>query len=96
MTESLTIVIVVPADALDLHTASNVISNAEQHALTSDAQSVVLDLSQVEFIDAAGIGAIVGLNNRLNANGDGTVRLTAASHTVRRVFTLTRLTSLLT
>lgn len=55
---------------------------------------VVVDLSRVTFIDAAGLGAFVKAKHRLEQQGDQLVIVNASSR-VRRVFLLADLASLL-
>jgi anti-sigma B factor antagonist len=51
---------------------------------------VVLDMSQVEFIDSSIIGALVGLLRRVRAAG-GDVKLAAVTPEVEMIFEVTRL-----
>jgi anti-sigma B factor antagonist len=51
------------------------------------AVAVTVDLTRVTFLDAAGLGAIVGLRNELIAAG-GSLRITGASARVTRIFAL--------
>jgi len=48
---------------------------------------VVVDLHDVEFLDASGVGALLRLRNRLTER-QGTLRLTGAQPRVRRVLSL--------
>ncbi|MHB1583220.1 MAG: STAS domain-containing protein [Acidimicrobiales bacterium] len=59
-----------------------------------DGAAMEVDLSQLDFIDAAGIGAIVRVNNHLRDAGHHFV-LTGARGPVRRVFELVDLGGLL-
>jgi anti-sigma B factor antagonist len=56
--------------------------------------TVVLDLSQVTFLDAAGLGAIVGLRNALIANG-GALVLSAVHPRHARLFLIGGLAAIL-
>lgn len=53
--------------------------------------TVVLDLSQVEFIDSSGLGAIVATMKQLG--GDRKLALAGLTPTVDKVFRLTRMDS---
>jgi anti-sigma B factor antagonist len=55
---------------------------------------VVLDLSEVEMLDAGGLGVLVSLHNWACANGTQ-LRLVNPSKLVRQMLDLTRLTSVL-
>lgn len=50
---------------------------------------IVLDLSQVEFVDSSGLGAIVSCLKRLGPRG--TLAVAGAQGAVARLFTLTRM-----
>ncbi len=56
-----------------------------------DANSkVILDLSQLQFVDSAGIGAILSCLRRLNAAG-GDLKLSGVTKSVRGTFEITRM-----
>ena len=58
--------------------------------MTSDAPDrVILDLTQVDFVDSSGLGAIVSAMKNLQA--DARMDLAGLSPTVRKVFRLTRM-----
>ncbi len=54
------------------------------------ARDVVVDLSEVGFLDSTGLGVLVGRLKLLRANG-GTLRLVGLGERVLRVFTITGL-----
>ena len=51
---------------------------------------IVADLSQTDFLDSTGLGALVGALKRLRSK-DGEIRLVCAEGQVRKVFAITRL-----
>jgi anti-sigma B factor antagonist len=51
---------------------------------------VVMDFSQVDFIDSAGIGTLVSLSKLMKDSG-GCLRLTRLNENLRRVLSLSRL-----
>lgn len=51
---------------------------------------LVADFSAVRFCDAAGLGALVAVNNRI-ADGGGALRLVGVRPPQRRIFQITRL-----
>jgi anti-sigma B factor antagonist len=57
-----------------------------QH-IPRQAVTVTVDLTDVTFLDAAGLGAIVGLRNELIAAG-GSLQITGASSRMTRIFAL--------
>ena len=56
--------------------------------------NVILDMHRVEFVDSAGIGAIISCLKRLRAN-DGDLKLCGVVKPVRALFELVRLHRLL-
>lgn len=77
---------------LDMNTAPQLEQQLEE-ALTDSEASIMLDLSQCEFIDSTGIALIVRSWQRLDreAGGDGKGRLVLCSHNhqVRRLLKIT-------
>jgi anti-sigma B factor antagonist len=59
-------------------------------ALLEGKSKVVMDLSNVTFMDSSGIGALVAISRSLSAN-DGELRLVKLTPAVQTVFELTRL-----
>lgn len=60
----------------------------------SPGTDLVVNLEGLEFLDAAGLGVIVRLRNRLDGGGNS-LRLVAATPRIRRVFELAGLEGLL-
>ena len=79
---------------LDLSTASDLEAPLED-AISSGDASVLIDLSECEFIDSTGIALIVRAWQRLDrtadGDGDGRVVICSASDQVRRVLEITGL-----
>jgi anti-anti-sigma factor len=77
---------------LDMNTAPQLEKQLEE-ALADNEASIMLDLSQCEFIDSTGIALIVRSWQRLDreAGGDGKGRLVLCSHNhqVRRLLKIT-------
>jgi anti-anti-sigma factor len=60
-----------------------------RRAEATDADTIVLDLDELEFLDAAGVRLLLQLNSRSRNNG-GRLRIRPArSHQVQRVIELT-------
>jgi anti-sigma B factor antagonist len=57
--------------------------------------NLVIDLSQVAFLDSTGLGVLIGLLHRLRSR-DGSLVLAGASDRVYKVFHTTQLTKILT
>lgn len=57
--------------------------------IVSDAPRVILDLSQVDFLDSSGLGAVVAVRKLLAP--DRTLELSGLRPTVEKVFRLTRM-----
>jgi anti-anti-sigma factor len=76
---------------LDLSTASDLERPLEE-ALAGEEGSVLIDLSECEFIDSTGIALIVRAWQRLQQNGDGRgLALCSQNDQVRRVLEITGL-----
>ncbi|HEX8959485.1 MAG TPA: STAS domain-containing protein [Solirubrobacterales bacterium] len=59
---------------LDMNTAPELEGELEE-ALSQEGASIMLDLSECEFIDSTGIALVVRAWQRLNGNGSGSGRL---------------------
>ncbi len=80
---------------LDLLTAPDLWKSASEVVARLPSRSeLVIDLSQLDFLDAAGLGVLVRLRNHLRSK-DSALHLDAAPSRVRRVFELTELDGLL-
>jgi len=80
--------VIVPGDSL---VANNVASfKRELEELSRSAKGVVVDLSEVQFIDSAGCGALLQFHKRLKERGGGLV-LCCLSAPVRALFELVRI-----
>lgn len=63
-------------------------------ALAPDLECIEIDLSQIGFVDSAGVGALVLIYqaaNEMNLNGGVALRLTNLQPAVQQMFELTRL-----
>jgi anti-sigma B factor antagonist len=83
-----TSLLVVHGDA-DLHSAPE-LKERLRMAVDSGATNVVLDLSDVTFIDSTSLGVLLGSMRRLR-EVDGQLRLVVPRPEVRRIFELTLL-----
>lgn len=62
----------------------------EMEELAARTDRIVVDLSQVQFIDSAGCGALLQFHKQLLARG-GALRVCCVSHSVRALFELVRM-----
>jgi anti-sigma B factor antagonist len=76
------------ADDLDLSTSDEVEEELIALGSAEGVTHVVLDLSEVRFLDSAGINALLKVKRWADANGR-TVRVTGAGGLVREVLELT-------
>lgn len=65
--------------------------DAMRQTTDTDSSTVILDLSQVEFIDSSGLGAIVASMKHMGQ--DRSLVLAGLTPTVEKVFRLTRMDS---
>lgn len=81
---------------VDVYTSPE-LKQAFESVLQGDAgaQTVVIDLSRLDFIDSTGLGVLVGALKRARASG-GDVVLTTPPTSIMKVFEITGLTSLFT
>lgn len=81
-------VIEIPVKALDADTAKDF--RQEIGGLTQKGGRFVFDLSQVEFVDSSGLGAILSCLRQLNTKG-GDLKLCNMAAPVRAMFELVRM-----
>jgi anti-anti-sigma factor len=62
----------------------------EHHVADNDIRDVVIELSQVPFVDSAGLAYLLDLQDRM-AERMGQVRLAGADENVRKILEMTRL-----
>lgn len=77
------------AGEIDVHTVGEL--RTILTALADEGRvHIVADFTGVRFCDAAGLGALVGVNNRVAGDG-GSLRLTGVRPAQRRILQITRL-----
>jgi anti-sigma B factor antagonist len=81
-----------PTGDLDAYTAPGL--RAQLHEATGGGGPVVVDLSDITFIDSAGLGALVGAHRRMLEAG-GRLRIVRPPTLVGRAFALTGLDEVL-
>ena len=74
---------------LDLATAPE-LEQALRRAVNEGVRRVVVDLTEVDFVDSTGIGVLADAHERLVGEGGAIAVVGAHSH-VRKLFTITRL-----
>jgi anti-anti-sigma factor len=85
-------VVVEIAGEIDVHTVGEL--RTILLALADEGRvHIFADFSGVRFCDAAGLGALVGVNNRLTTGG-GSLRLIGVRPAQRRILQITRLDQL--
>jgi anti-sigma B factor antagonist len=80
--------IVVAAGEIDIATVAQL--RERLFELADTGQSIVIDLSQVSFVDSAGLGALVGAAKRAAAHG-ATLHVVGARPQIRQLFRVTGL-----
>ena len=86
--------VVAVAGELDIYTAPQ-FEAALLHSIDEGARRVVVDLTDVTFIDSTALSVVVGAVKRLRSAGDGSLDIVYGSDNVRRVFEITGLASVL-
>lgn len=81
-------VVIAPTGELDAYVAP-LLQEAFRRAI-DDASLVVVDLSEVQFMDSSALGALVGALRRSRERG-GVLRVVLPRTTARRIFELTTL-----
>lgn len=74
---------------LDIYTSS-ILRERLIELIDEGARHVVVDLSQVEFLDSSGLGVLVGALKRLRT-ADGDLSLVVASDKLLKIFKITAL-----
>lgn len=83
-----TVVLALHGDA-DLHVAGE-LRDCLSVAIDGGASSLVLDLTEVSFVDSMTLGVLVGSAKRVRADG-GEMRLVVPRPSIRRIFEVTLL-----
>ena len=78
---------VILSGAIDVSVAAEIAALADS-AVAAHTGDIVVDLSDVTFIDSAGVGALVALNNSLADRGTRTLYLQPGPPNVMRVLHL--------
>ena len=73
---------------LDLRTAPELRAQVTA-ALAAGPGSMIVDLSDVEFIDSSGLGVLIGLHKQADAQG-GRLTIVPPIGSARQIFALTR------
>ena len=79
---------IIPIGDLDMSTAAK-LDDAVRAAEATDAKLIVIDLSQVTFMDSTGLKLLLEAGARARANSNR-LRLIRGSRRVQRVFELTK------
>jgi stage II sporulation protein AA (anti-sigma F factor antagonist) len=74
---------------------TDVVDSEMRRVEATDAETILLDLDQLEFLDASGIRLLMDLDARSRDNGDKLRIIPASSPQVQRVLELTGVTDLL-
>ena len=82
------IVVTVKQDSLDARSAKDFRDDLD--GVITDGTKILLDMSNVEFVDSAGLGTIVASLKRLRASG-GDITICCVHKTVRALFELVRM-----
>ena len=78
---------------IDIYTAP-LFKQAVVKLVSEGNNDVIIDLSQVSFMDSSGFGTLLGATRRLRPGGGG-LHLAGANNTIQRMLRLTRLDSIM-
>jgi anti-anti-sigma factor len=81
---------VIVAGNLDMAAALKLETRVDALLAEEDVQALELDLAQVEFVDSAGLGALLAVRDRAGQRGID-LAITSVSDRVRRILDLTGL-----
>lgn len=82
--------VVVARGQIDLYSAPT-FKSALSRAIDDGFNEIVVDLSEVSFMDSTGLGVLVGVSKRLRLL-DGSIAIVTPDATIRRVFEISGLT----
>ena len=74
---------------VDMSTAPRLLATVD--AVSDTARLVVIDLTEVSFLDSSGLNTLVKAQRRLSTRGIGLRIVVPADHAVRRVFEIAHL-----
>lgn len=77
---------------IDVYTAPDFKSSISQ-AMNSGAKNLVIDLTDVSYMDSSGFGTLLGATKRLRPKG-GKINLVGCSEAIERMLKITRLDSI--
>ncbi|MCP4581282.1 MAG: STAS domain-containing protein [candidate division Zixibacteria bacterium] len=80
------------AGRLDLTSASS-LKEASKNVLSSDSKKMVLNLSDVDFINSSGLGALVSILKEVRKS-QGSMKLTNLAPYVKEIFDITQLSNI--
>lgn len=75
---------------IDHHTATLIKERSEKEYTLNGSRDMILDFSDVSFMDSSGIGMIIGRYKNVESNG-GRLVVFGASKNVSRIFTMSGL-----
>ncbi|MCA1057092.1 anti-sigma factor antagonist [Rossellomorea aquimaris] len=78
------------AGEIDAYTAPKLKETLQPSAETESDKDIVVDLSDVSYMDSTGLGVFVGLFKAINARG-GQLKLVGLSNRLQRLFDITGL-----
>ena len=79
---------------IDHHAAAEVKTKVDAYITGSNVERLVMDFSKVSFMDSAGIGMVMGRYQNMKRLG-GSMCLVGANKTIRRIFEMSGLTSVI-
>jgi anti-sigma B factor antagonist len=70
---------------------AGILKERMMQAVNSDHSNIVLDLSNVGFVDSSGFGLLILINERLKSQGKNRLRIANVSRSIQQVFRISKI-----
>ena len=70
---------------------AGILKERMMQAVNSEHSNIVLDLSNVGFVDSSGFGLLILINERLKSQGKNRLRIANVSRSIQQVFRISKI-----
>ncbi len=70
---------------------AGILKERMMQAVSSDHTNIVLDLTNVGFVDSSGFGLLILINERLKTQGKNRLRIANVSRSIQQVFRISKI-----